>query len=400
MVEVGAYAGDLTRAAARVGRRRRRAGRAPSTRRRSRSSSQLGERAPRARADPRDEPRRAADASRCPTRSIIDGDHNYYTVSEELRMIAERAPGADAAAAALPRRLLAARAPRRLLRRRSGSRRSTASRSPTAAASSPASRACARGGLPYRWSARPRGRPAQRRADRGRGLRRRRTTGCAWRSSRRSSASAWSGTPDAPWADALARHPRARGTATRCSSGWRPTASLHLAAGHGQPVERDGPRAAQRAQEALLRRLLESSAFALAERLSRAAPRGAGDRDASSPRSSREDDVRRALAATELSAAGGPARREPRASPSRSGAVSRQPVLVRRLRQLALELLDCASALQLRSSTRRASARPRASASARRARAFQSPRLRADVGHAAVPLLGDAMWASIQSRGR
>jgi hypothetical protein len=30
-----------------------------------------------------------------PDVAIIDGDHNYYTVSEELRLIAERAPGAE-----------------------------------------------------------------------------------------------------------------------------------------------------------------------------------------------------------------------------------------------------------------------------------------------------------------
>ncbi len=30
-----------------------------------------------------------------PDAAIIDGDHNYYTVSEELRLIGERAPGAD-----------------------------------------------------------------------------------------------------------------------------------------------------------------------------------------------------------------------------------------------------------------------------------------------------------------
>ena len=30
-----------------------------------------------------------------PDAVVIDGDHNYYTVSEELRLIGERAPGAD-----------------------------------------------------------------------------------------------------------------------------------------------------------------------------------------------------------------------------------------------------------------------------------------------------------------
>ncbi len=51
-----------------------------------------------------------------PAAAIIDGDHNYFTVSEELRIIARRAEDALLPLAALPRRLLAARAPRRLLR--------------------------------------------------------------------------------------------------------------------------------------------------------------------------------------------------------------------------------------------------------------------------------------------
>jgi hypothetical protein len=33
--------------------------------------------------------------SRLPDAIVIDGDHNYYTVSEELRLIGERAPGAE-----------------------------------------------------------------------------------------------------------------------------------------------------------------------------------------------------------------------------------------------------------------------------------------------------------------
>ena len=37
-----------------------------------------------------------------PDAVIVDGDHNYYTVSEELRLIGERAPGASPAAAAVP----------------------------------------------------------------------------------------------------------------------------------------------------------------------------------------------------------------------------------------------------------------------------------------------------------
>ena len=43
---------------------------------------------------------------------VLDGDHNYYTLSNELRLIAERAPDGPDPAARLPRRLLAAGAPR------------------------------------------------------------------------------------------------------------------------------------------------------------------------------------------------------------------------------------------------------------------------------------------------
>ena len=47
---------------------------------------------------------------------IIDGDHNYFTLSEELRLISERDPGATHAAADAARHRLAAGPPRRLLR--------------------------------------------------------------------------------------------------------------------------------------------------------------------------------------------------------------------------------------------------------------------------------------------
>ncbi len=96
-----------------------------------------------ARASPRSTPRRSPTWRRCeddrarararastrcraiplPDAVIVDGDHNYFTVREELRLIGERAPGAHAPAAALPRRLLAARAARRLPRRRRDPRR-------------------------------------------------------------------------------------------------------------------------------------------------------------------------------------------------------------------------------------------------------------------------------------
>ena len=202
-----------------------------------------------------------------PDAVIIDGDHNYFTVREELRLIGERAPGAEAAAAALPRRRLAARASRRLLRRRADPR-GPASRSPaSAAASFPGEPGLRSGGLPYPRSAareggprngvltavedfvaEPRAAAARRRAGVLR-LRRRLARGRAVRRRARARSST-------------------RGTATRCSSGSRPTAST-TSRGCTRPSTSCGPSERRARQEALLRRMLESSAFAVAERLSR-----------------------------------------------------------------------------------------------------------------------------------
>ena len=91
--------------------------------------------------------------------ALIDGDHNWFTVYHELRMLREAAAGAGAPAAAdHARRLLALRPARPLLRARAGSRRSSAS--PTSGAGcgrgscgsrgrpQPAPRQRARGGWP------------------------------------------------------------------------------------------------------------------------------------------------------------------------------------------------------------------------------------------------------------
>jgi Methyltransferase domain len=43
----------------------------------------------------RDTSHNALERIELPDAVVIDGDHNYYTVSEELRLIGERAPGAD-----------------------------------------------------------------------------------------------------------------------------------------------------------------------------------------------------------------------------------------------------------------------------------------------------------------
>ena len=113
-----------------------------------------------------------------------------------------------------------------------------------------------------------RGGPAQRRADRGRGLRRRHGRTFDWPSFPRSSASAWCGitTPPTPRGceqllAPLDRHPViGRLEANR---------AYHLASVHQQLMEVTAARDQLARQQAVLHRLLTSSAFALAERLSR-----------------------------------------------------------------------------------------------------------------------------------
>ena len=89
---------------------------------------------------------------------IIDGDHNYYTLSEELRIIDERTAGAPAADD-VPRRLVAPRSTRHLLRARphpGGA--SPADRLPRRR-STPRSPASPRYGLEYEWAAAREGGP-------------------------------------------------------------------------------------------------------------------------------------------------------------------------------------------------------------------------------------------------
>ncbi len=160
VVEVGAFAGDLTRRARRLGGRRGRARR----RRRPVAAGRRSWRSPSERPElelvretslealPRDPAARRRDHRRRP--QLLHGQRG---AAADRRARA----GRRAAAAAVPRRLLAARPPRRLLRRRAdpgglpaaaGGRR--------AAASSPASPGCAPAGCPTR--ARPRARAAPR----------------------------------------------------------------------------------------------------------------------------------------------------------------------------------------------------------------------------------------------
>jgi hypothetical protein len=202
-----------------------------------------------------------------PDALIIDGDHNYFTVSEELRVIGERAPGA-----ALPLLLFhdvcwphgrrddyfaPVAIPERYRRPVAGG----------AGGLFPGNPGLRPGGLPYPNSAAREGGPdngvltAIEAFAAGRegvrlvvvpvffGL------GVAWHQ-------------DAPWSSALAgildpwdRHPiLERLEANRVH---------HLALGHVRQVELWEERERRARQEAVLRRLLESSAFSVAERLSR-----------------------------------------------------------------------------------------------------------------------------------
>jgi Methyltransferase domain len=202
-----------------------------------------------------------------PDAVVIDGDHNYFTVREELRLIGERAPGAD-----LPLLLFhdvcwphGRRddyfAPESIPERY---RRPLADGAGGLFPDEPGLRP---GGLPYPRSAAREGGPdngvltaiEEFAAGRARvrlvvvpvffGL------GVAWHQ-------------DAPWSGALAgildpwdRNPiLERLEANRVH---------HLAQGHARLVELWEERERRARQEAVLRRLLESSAFAVAERLSR-----------------------------------------------------------------------------------------------------------------------------------
>jgi hypothetical protein len=225
-----------------------------------------------------------------PDAAIIDGDHNYFTVSEELRLIAERASGAE-----LPLLMFhdvgwpharrddyydPALIPHEYLQ-------------PIEEGTGvfPGMTGVRPGGLPYRYAAKQEGGPRNGvltavedfLADRE-GLRLAVVPaffglGVVWHE-------------DAPWADAVAeivgqwdRNPLVeRLEANRV---------LHLASSHFQMVAaaRAGERVAR--QEAVLRRLLDSRAFDIAERLSRLRHRAGIATDASVVS---KDDIRRALA--------------------------------------------------------------------------------------------------------
>ena len=93
-----------------------------------------------------------------PDALIIDGDHNYYTLTEELRLIDSRAPGAELPLLDVPRRRLASCPAGHLLRPRADP-----GRAPPAAGSRrlprPGETGVADGGLPFEWAAMREGGP-------------------------------------------------------------------------------------------------------------------------------------------------------------------------------------------------------------------------------------------------
>jgi hypothetical protein len=287
VVEVGAYAGDLTRVlvewAAGSGAKVWAVDPAP-----RRPLVELEEQRPELeliRATSHDALRQIP----LPDAAIIDGDHNYYTVSEEVRLIAEKASGAD-----LPL----------LLFHDVGwpHARRDDYYDPTQVPAEhrqeidegtglyPGVDGVRPGGLPYRFKATREGGPrngvltavedfvAEREGLRLAVVPAFFGLGVVWHE-------------DAPWASAVAeilapwdRNPLLeRLEANRV---------LHLASSHFQMVE--AAKAQQRAarQEAVLRRLLDSSAFAVAERLSRLRHRAGIATEASVVA---KDDIRRAL---------------------------------------------------------------------------------------------------------
>jgi Methyltransferase domain len=225
-----------------------------------------------------------------PDAAIIDGDHNWFTVSEELRLIAAGADGAE-----LPLLLfhdvawpharrddyydprLVPEEHRRPIEEGTGL--------------FPGEPGVRPGGLPYRWAAQREGGP------RNGVLTAVEDFVAAREGLRLAVVPAFFGLGvvwhrDAPWADAVAEIVApwdgnvlvARLEANRVH---------HLASSHVQMVEAARAQARIARQEAVLRRLLESSAFAVAERLSRLRRR-AGIATEASVLS--KDDIRRALA--------------------------------------------------------------------------------------------------------
>jgi Methyltransferase domain len=200
-----------------------------------------------------------------PEAVVIDGDHNYYTVSEELRLVGEKSEGAE-----LPLLMLHDVSWPHARRDDYYSPEQIPDdfRLPTTEGGGlfPGVPGVRRGGLPYRWPASKEGGPrngvltaVEDFVSAHDGLRLAVVPaffgfGVVWHA-------------DAPWADAVAEllEPFDRNPLLERLEANR---VFHLASVHGQMVEAAWARQRVARQEVVLRRLLDSSAFALAERLS------------------------------------------------------------------------------------------------------------------------------------
>jgi hypothetical protein len=225
-----------------------------------------------------------------PDAAVIDGDHNWFTVSEELRLIAARSERAD-----LPLLLfhdvawpharrddyydpsLVPEEHRRPIEEGTGL--------------FPGEPGVRPGGLPSRWAARREGGPRN-------GVLTAVEDFVAARDGLRLAVvPAFFGLGvvwhrDAPWADAVAEIV-APWDANALLARLEANRVYHLASSHVQMVEAARAHARLARQEAVLRRLLDSSAFAVAERLSRLRRRAGIATEASVIS---KDEIRRALA--------------------------------------------------------------------------------------------------------
>jgi Methyltransferase domain len=225
-----------------------------------------------------------------PQAAVIDGDHNYYTVSEELRLIGEKASGAD-----LPLLMFHdvcwphARRDSYYIPERIPEEH----RQPIVEGAGlfPGESKVRLGGLPYHYAAELEGGPrngvltavedfvAEREGLRLAVVPAFFGFGVVWHR-------------DAPWAEALAAvvEPLDRNPLLERLEANR---VFHLASMHSQMVQAAIAQQRVARQEVVLRRLLESSAFSVAERLSRLRERVGIGRQATVVS---KDDVRRAIA--------------------------------------------------------------------------------------------------------
>ncbi len=221
---------------------------------------------------------------------IIDGDHNYYTVREELRLVSERAPG-DALPLLLFHDVSWPHARRDSYYTPDQIPEEGRQPMVKGAGLFPGEPGTRVGGLPYYFAAEREGGPRngvltaiEDFVDEEEGLQLAVVPaffgfGVVWHR-------------DAPWADSIARvlEPFDRNPLLERLEANR---ALHLASSHYHLTEANALREKVARQERVLRRLLESSAFGVADRLSRLRLRaGIGVGQAAVTK----DEVRRALA--------------------------------------------------------------------------------------------------------